>query len=155
MTDMTEEVEAPIVEVPRRNWAACARRPVQWTETFAIDGDPKKGVMLTVLYMADRLAADAEVTLEATLIVRGEARATVAVPVTGVPGWRWVRLFTWADQALMGIEAEERAQTIVARPVRQRTGKTTGQAAAQPKSKSKAAAKPATKRARKAPKEQA
>jgi hypothetical protein len=125
-----------VAEIPQRNWVAFARRPVQWTETYAIDGDPKLGVMLTVLYTANRLAADAEVTLEATLIVRGEARATVVVPMTGVPEWRWDHLYTWADQTLLGIEAEARAQAVeAAKPARKRV------------------AKPAAKRARKAPKE--
>jgi hypothetical protein len=132
MTETTEQV----VEIPQRNWEPIALRPVQWTETYAIDGDPKRGVMLTVLYTANRLAADAEVTLEATLIVRGEARATVVVPVTGLVNWHWDRLYTWADQTLMGIEAETRAQAVEAvKPVRKR------------------GAKPAAKRVRKAPKE--
>jgi hypothetical protein len=139
---MEEQSEGLVAEVPRRNWVAFARRPVQWTETYAIDGDPKRGVMLTALYTASALAADAEVTLEATLIVRGEARATVVVPLTGVPEWRWHHLYTWADQTLMGIEAEARAHAVaVLKPARARVVKTAV----------KLAAKPAAKRARKAP----
>jgi hypothetical protein len=152
---MTEENqgEAVAAEVPRRNWVVFARRPVQWTETYAIDGDPRRGVMLTALYTASRLAADAEVSLEATLIVQGEARATVVVAVTGLPDWRWNRLFTWADQSLMGIEAEARAQAvaIAAKPARKRVVKPAVKPAV--KSAVKPAVKLAVKRGRKIPKE--
>jgi hypothetical protein len=142
---MTEENQGEAVAAvgPLRNWVAFARRPVQWTVTYAIDGDPKRGVMLTTLYTASGLAEDAEVSLEATLIVRGEARATVVVAVTGLPDWRWGHLYTWADQALTGIEAEARAHAVAvpaAKPARKRAAKP--------------AAKPAAKRGRKTPKDQ-
>jgi hypothetical protein len=114
---MSEHEEVQAVEpVARRNWARFAGRAIQWVETYALDGDPKLGPMLTTVYTADRLAVDATVIMEATLLVHGVAQASVAVPVAGLQDWRWPRLFAWADQALAGVEAAERDRVALLVP---------------------------------------